>query len=242
VLYKVIRLSKSIADSGYCSRRQAGRKIYAGDVSIDGKPALTDGWIDKSHVGSITINGHKLAPIPPKIYLIYNKPVGVDCNYSNTNQASLLGKIDHPFRVFPIGRLDKDSHGLLLLTNDGEFCQQLMHPDYHHPKTYRVRVSEPLKPDFAELMSAGVEILKTCTKPCQVMQTHRDEFEIVLTQGLNRQIRRMCKKLGYHVTDLQRLSILSFNLDRLEIGQWREIKSDELDTLRIALKSKANSV
>ena len=214
----------------------------AGDVNVDGKPALTDGWIDKSHVKLITINGQKLAPIPPKVYIIYNKPMGVDCNYSSTNKASLLGKINHQYRLFPVGRLDKDSHGLLLLTNDGEFCQQLMHPDYNHPKTYRVRVSDTLKPDFAELMSAGVEILDTCTKPCQVIQTHRDEFEIVLTQGLNRQIRRMCKKLGYHVTDLQRLSVLNLSLDRLEAGQWRDVTAEELDTLLMAMHPKEHPV
>ena len=105
-----------IANSGYCSRRQAGRLIAGGEVNVNGKQALTDGWLDKTHSDEISINGQELAPPPPKTYLIYNKPVGVDCNYSNTNQASLLGKINHPYRVFPIGRLDKDSHGLLLLT------------------------------------------------------------------------------------------------------------------------------
>lgn len=228
----MIRLSKSIADSGYCSRRQAGRLIADGCVKVGDDVILTNGWIDIADIELVSVHGVKLTPPPKKSYLLYNKPVGVDCNYSTTNQASLLGKIDFPHRVFPIGRLDKDSHGLLLLTNDGELCQRLMHPDFQHEKTYRVKVSSPLKPDFSHLMSAGVEILKTCTRPCKVVQTHTDEFEIVLTQGLNRQIRRMCKQLGYYVTDLQRLSILNINLDNLNQGQWRELSTQELSELR----------
>lgn len=228
----MIRLSKSIADSGYCSRRQAGRLIADGCVKVGEDVICNNGWIDISDIERVSVHGEKLAPTPKKSYLVYNKPVGVDCNYSTTNQASLLGKIDFPHRVFPIGRLDKDSHGLLLLTNDGELCQRLMHPDFQHEKVYRVKVSQPLKADFSQLMSAGVEILKTCTKPCKVVQTHIDEFEIVLTQGLNRQIRRMCKQLGYYVTDLQRLSILNITLTDLKLGQWRELSAEELHELK----------
>lgn len=228
----MIRLSKSIADSGYCSRRQAGRLIAEGCVKVGDNIVCSNGWIDSSDIDLISVHGKKLPLAPKKSYLLYNKPVGVDCNYSTTNQASLLGKIDFPDRVFPIGRLDKDSHGLLLLTNDGELCQRLMHPDFQHEKTYRVRVNSPLKADFSALMSAGVEILKTCTKPCKVFQTHIDEFEIVLTQGLNRQIRRMCKQLGYHVIDLQRTSVLNINLSGLDKGQWRELSEQELTELK----------
>jgi len=226
----LIRLSKSIADSGLCSRRQAGRLIVAGTVTVGGMVARTNGWVDTCDYASITVDGKKLSVITNKHYLIYNKPVGIDCNYSNRTD-SLKTQIDFPTRLFPIGRLDKDSQGLLLLTNDGEFCQQLMHPRYHHPKTYRVHVDKNLQDNFVALMSAGVEILDTVTQTCNVTVINEVEFEIILTQGLNRQIRRMCKTLGYKVTDLKRTKILSIELGDLAIGHWRTLQKTELPIL-----------
>lgn len=235
----MIRLSKCIADSGLCSRRQALRLIAEGRACVNGDVAKGDGWLEDSDASRVIVDGKALAALPPKHYLVYNKPAGVDCNYSTSNSASLLNHIDFEQRVFPIGRLDKDSHGLLLLTNDGELCQQLMHPRFAHPKTYRVRVDTPLRQNFSADMSAGVPILDTVTQPCQVSQTDIDEFEIILSQGLNRQIRRMCKHLGYRVTDLQRRAIMNINLKGLALGQWRELTPDELQELQERLRQGA---
>ena len=226
----LIRLSKCIADSGLCSRRQANRLIAAGDVTVAGIVASGNGWVEVDEYTSITVAGTALAPVAEKHYLMYNKPIGIDCNYSS-RADSLLKQINFSTRLFPIGRLDKDSHGLLLLTNDGEFCQQLMHPRYHHPKTYRVRVDKKLHGDFVIRMSQGIEILDRVTQACQVTLINAVEFEIILTQGLNRQIRRMCKTLGYQVVDLKRIQILNIKLGNLAMGSWRLLQNIELKTL-----------
>lgn len=233
----MIRLSKCIADSGLCSRRQAVRLIAKGSVSLNGEIATGNGWIDDEEVGDIRVKGSPLKQNPKPVYIAYNKPVGIDCNYSESNKASLINHINLPQRVFPVGRLDKDSHGLLVLTNDGELCQRLMHPRYKHNKSYRVKVSTLIEADFIEKMSSGVSILDTVTLPCQVTQTDTDEFIIVLTQGLNRQIRRMCKQLGYYVTDLQRTTIVNIELNSLEEGKFRALSNDEVTQLKKFISS-----
>lgn len=200
------RLAKFIADAGYCSRRQASRLIEAGAVQVNGRPA---NHIDHvSTADQICIAGEALTIQTHRVCYLYHKPVGVDCNLNPDNKASLWHVLQQlPVRVYPAGRLDKDSRGLLLLTNDGQLCQQLMHPDGWHSKTYRVTVNRAIDAAFLLAMSAGVTLTEGVTRACKIQLVSEMQFELRLTQGWNRQIRRMCKALGYHVTDLCRVAI-----------------------------------
>jgi pseudouridine synthase len=239
----MIRLSKCIAQSGLCSRKQACRLIDEGRVFVGGIPAEKNEWVCEDEVNAqenlILVDGKPLNLNNELQYLIYNKPVGVDCNCNPENPASIINHIKMDQRLYPVGRLDKDSHGLILLTNDGDLCHKLMHPQYTHNKTYKVRVNHVITDEFIDGMSSGIEMLNTVTLPCEVKKLSDYEFEIVLTQGLNRQIRRMCKILRYRVNDLQRVSILNIHLDDLKVGEWREFTGIELDDLKTSLIEKA---
>ena len=222
-----IRLARFIARSGYCSRRQASRHIDAGDVSINGRIAQ---HVDHVKAGDVVqLTGQTLTLTTEFSYWLFNKPVGVDCNLRAHHSASLLHLLPPDAgRIYPVGRLDKDSHGLLLLTDDGELCQRLIHPDYYHPKTYHVRVVPAFDDAFITAMAAGVEIKEGLTRPCQVKRLAKDQFAITLTQGLNRQIRKMAQVLGYRVVDLQRVAILDLTLAYLLPGQWRQLDDNEM--------------
>ncbi|MFO6424014.1 pseudouridine synthase [Motilimonas sp. KMU-193] len=222
-----MRLARYIALSGYCSRRQASRHIDAGDVSINGRIAQ---HVDHVKAGDVVqLTGQTLTLTTEFSYWLFNKPVGVDCNLRAHHSASLLHLLPPDAgRIYPVGRLDKDSHGLLLLTDDGELCQRLIHPDYYHPKTYHVRVVPVFDDAFITAMAAGVEIKEGLTRPCQVKRLAKDQFAITLTQGLNRQIRKMAQVLGYRVVDLQRVAILDLTLAYLLPGQWRQLDDSEM--------------
>ena len=225
----MIRLAKYIASAGYCSRKAASRLIESGVVTVNNIAAT-----HIMHVcdeDTICINHERLPGAAKKCYLIYNKPVGVDCVCEPHNKDSIIHQIDHTPRIFPVGRLDKDSHGLILLTNDGELCQRILHPDYYHEKDYIVRVNHPVNQQFLSQMTAGVSYKNIITRPCTIQPVSEDTFKITLTQGLNRQIRHMCKALGYNVISLKRVRLVNLCLGELPINQYRPLTPDETNSL-----------
>lgn len=228
-----IRLAKYIADCGYCSRKQASRLIEQGIVSVNGRLANHIDHVNDSDV--ITISNEILKPNPNKVYYAFNKPIDIDCKLIPSDPKSLIHLLPQQVRVFPIGRLDKDSHGLLLLTNDGDFYHQLNHPEHHQEKEYLVTVNKVLTDDFCIKMASGIPVKGKITKPCKVIKVASCQFKITLTQGLNRQIRRMAKHLGYFVCELQRIRVANIELEKLNLalGQFKEItRKDILESER----------
>lgn len=223
------RLNKFIADSGYCSRREADRLIDEGRVKVDGRPgALGDRVLPGM---SVTVDGHSLTGECEKVYLLLNKPRGIVCTADPREPMNVVDYIGHPARVFPVGRLDKDSEGLLMLTSDGEIVNRMLRAAGGHEKEYEVTIDRPVTRDFVERMMAGVPILDTVTLPCRVRKTGERSFNIILVQGLNRQIRRMCEALGANVTHLRRIRIMNLRLGTLKPGEWRDLTPAELETL-----------
>ena len=220
------RLNKYIADSGYCSRREADRLISEGRVRLDGHVGVLG---DRVQPGmAVTVDGKPLTGEGEKVYLLLNKPRGIVCTADPREPMNVVDYLDYPLRVFPVGRLDKDSDGLLLLTSDGEIVNRILRAAGGHEKEYEVRIDRPVTPDFVRRMSEGVPILDTVTLPCRVRRTGERSFNIVLVQGLNRQIRRMCEALGVNVTHLRRIRIMNLRLGKLQPGQWRELTAEEL--------------
>lgn len=224
-----VRLNKYMAESGYCSRREADRLIAEGRVQVDGQPGeLGLRVLPGMHV---TVDGQPLTGESEKVYLLLNKPRGIVCTADPREPMNVVDYIGYPTRVFPVGRLDKDSEGLLLLTSDGEIVNRMLRAAGGHEKEYEVTIDRPVTAEFAQRMMEGVPILDTVTLPCKVRRTGERSFNIVLVQGLNRQIRRMCEALGANVTHLRRVRIMNLRLGRLQPGQWRELTEEELETL-----------
>ena len=220
------RLNKYIADSGYCSRREADRLIEEGRVRVDGRPGTLG---DRVAPGmSVTVDGHSLTGSSEKVYILLNKPRGIVCTADPREPMNVVDYIGHPARIFPVGRLDKDSEGLLLLTSDGGIVNRLLRASGGHEKEYEVTIDRPVTPEFAERMMRGVPILDTVTLPCRLRRTGERSFNLVLVQGLNRQIRRMCEALGANVTQLRRVRIMNLRLGSLKPGQWRNVTPEEL--------------
>lgn len=223
------RLNKFIADSGYCSRREADRLITEGRVLVDGRVGVLG---DKILPGMVVlVDGQSLSGDGEKVYLLLNKPVGVVCTADPREPMNVVDYLSYPIRIFPVGRLDKDSEGLLLLTSDGEIVNRLLRAAGGHEKEYEVVVDRPVTREFIEKMMAGVPILDTVTLPCRVRRTGERSFNIILVQGLNRQIRRMCEALGYNVRSLRRVRIMNLRLGALKPGQWRMVTPEELSEL-----------
>jgi 16S rRNA pseudouridine516 synthase len=223
-----IRLAKFLGHAGVCSRRQASRLIDAGEVFVNGKLA---NHID--HVSlqdEVIVQGKAITTLPEKVLFAYHKPVGVDCKLNIDDPTSLIHYLPDVPRVYPIGRLDKDSRGLLLLTNDGALCQHMLHPEHHQKKEYWVEVDRPIDRDFCEKMANGVPIHGQITLPCDVELFTPTRFKITLQQGLNRQIRKMSHYCGYHVIDLFRVKMASFTLNpnTLPEGTYQLISQSEL--------------
>ena len=228
-----VRLNKYMAQSGYCSRREADRLIEEGRVRIDGRVgALGDRVLPGMEV---TVDGKALSGESEKVYILLNKPRGIVCTADPREPMNVVDYLGLPTRVFPVGRLDKDSEGLLLLTSDGEIVNRMLRAAGGHEKEYEVTIDKPVTTDFARKMMAGVPILDTVTLPCKLRKTGERSFNIVLVQGLNRQIRRMCEALGANVTHLRRVRIMNLRLGRLQPGQWRELTEGELEALMEAL-------
>ena len=223
------RLNKYIADSGYCSRREADRLISEGRVRVDGRVGALG---DRVSPGMrVTVDGQPLSGESEKVYLLLNKPKGIVCTADPREPMNVVDYLDYPRRIFPVGRLDKDSEGLLLLTSDGEIVNRLLRATGGHEKEYEVTIDKPVTPEFVRRMSQGVPILDTVTLPCRVRRTGERSFNIILVQGLNRQIRRMCEALGANVTHLRRIRIMNLRIGRMQPGQWRELTEQELNAL-----------
>lgn len=228
-----MRINKFISSSGLCSRREAERLIRAGKITVNGEIPEQNYMVTPTDV--VLIEGKPLPVKKRLIYIALNKPVGVVCTNATTVKNNIADYMRFPERIFAVGRLDKDSEGLLLLTNDGEIAHKILHSEHNHEKEYIVTVDKPITDDFIEKMASGVEILQTVTKPCKVFRMNETTFRIILTQGLNRQIRRMCKELHYRVIRLQRIRIMNIKLADLEYGMWRELTEQEINELKTLL-------
>ena len=231
------RINKYLSELGYCSRRRADRLIDEGKVTINGKiPEIGTKVEDGDQV---EVEGQSIEKLTKqkKIYLAFNKPVGIVCTTDRgVEPDNIIDFIKYPKRIFPIGRLDKSSEGLIFLTNDGDIVNKILRSRNNHEKEYIVRVNRPINREFILTMSNGVEILGTKTKNCFVKKLGPKKFKIILTQGLNRQIRRMCESLGYRVKSLKRVRIMNIKLD-LPIGKYREFTKEELSELNELLKN-----
>ena len=224
-----IRLNKAISDTGFCSRRAADKIIEEGRVLLNGKIGVLG---DKASINDeISIDGKLLVRESKLIYIAFNKPVGITCTTERDIEGNIIDFINHKERIFPIGRLDKPSEGLIFLTNDGDIVNKILRAGNNHEKEYAVMVHKPITQDFIDQMSNGIPILDTVTQKCYVEQESEFVFKIILTQGLNRQIRRMCDYLGYKVYRLKRLRIMNITLDGIAPGKWRDLTSKELSEI-----------
>lgn len=230
------RINKYLADSGYCSRREADRLIEAGRVRINGTAA--DLGMKVREGDRIEVDGRPMDGAGEKVYLLLNKPRGIVCTADPREPNNVVDYLNYPVRVYPVGRLDKDSEGLLLLTSDGDIVNRLLRAAGGHEKEYQVRVDRPVTAEFLRRMGEGVPILDRVTLPCRVTRTGPDRFTIVLVQGLNRQIRRMCEALGYRVKELRRVRIMNLCLGDMQPGDWREVTREERGELLRLLEKK----
>ncbi|NJB85327.1 23S rRNA pseudouridine2604 synthase [Lewinella marina] len=218
-----ISLNKYVAETGICSRREADRWIEAGRLAINGTIAVKGNRVEEGD--RVTLDGQPIGRRPPPVYLAFHKPAGVTSTTDPKDPDNLIDFINYPERIFPVGRLDKASTGLLLLTNDGDIVNEVLRVENNHEKEYIVTVDQPVTDRFVRKMAGGLPILGTRTNPCEVERIGPRAFRIVLTQGLNRQIRRMCELLGYRVLTLKRIRIMHIELGDLPVGQYREMGS-----------------
>ena len=235
------RINKYISEVGFCSRREADRLLEQGRITINGKkPEL---GTKVSVADEICVDGKNINKTEENhVYIAFNKPVGIVCTTDTKREKNnIIDYINHPKRIFPIGRLDKPSEGLILLTSDGDIVNKILRARNNHEKEYLVRVDKPISPKFLEKMRNGVPILDTITKKCEVEQIDTLQFRIVLTQGLNRQIRRMCEYLGYEVKKLKRIRIMNIKLD-LPIGKWRDLTDVEMQQLDLLLENSSKTI
>ncbi|MBQ8086997.1 MAG: pseudouridine synthase [Clostridia bacterium] len=223
------RLNKYLADSGYCSRREADRLIAEGRVTLNGRVGVLGDQVLPDM--RVAVDGQPLNGAGEKVYLLLYKPKGIVCTADPREPMNVVDYVGYPTRVYPVGRLDKDSEGLLLLTSDGDIVNRMLCAAGGHEKEYEVSVDKPVTPEFIRRMSAGVPILDRVTLPCKVRQTGERSFNIILTQGLNRQIRRMCEALGYRVQALRRVRIMNLRIGKMKPGEWRALTARELQTL-----------
>lgn len=221
-----IRINKYLSQAKYCSRRQADKFIEDSRVRVDGEIATKGMKINPK--SDVTVDGEPVVKTGKFVYIAYNKPVGVECTTDLSVKGNIIDSIGYPERIFPVGRLDKDSRGLILLTNDGEFANRVLMARHYKEKEYRVVTDKPFDDDFLENMRSGVPILDMVTRKCKVERISSDTFDIVLTQGLNRQIRRMCGYLGYGVKDLVRTRIMNIELGGLKQGNHRKLSESEI--------------
>lgn len=220
-----MRINKFISESGKTSRRGADKLISEGQVTINGRLAKIGDQVEPGD--EIFVNGSPIRIQKNHVYIALNKPVGITSTTEKHVKGNIVDFVNHPLRIFHIGRLDKDSDGLILLTNDGDIVNEILRAENKHEKEYIVTVDKPITKGFLKKMAAGVEILDTKTLPCEVEQLSKYVFKIILRQGLNRQIRRMCAALGYGVQRLQRIRIMNIHLGNLPIGQWRDLTKKE---------------
>jgi 23S rRNA pseudouridine2604 synthase len=227
-----VRLNKYLSESGACSRRQADELIAEGRVTVNGVRAVLGTQVADGD--DVRLDGDQVGTARKKVkpvYIALNKPIGITCTTERHVAGNIIDFVNHPERVFPIGRLDKDSEGLILLTNDGDIVNEVLRAEHHHEKEYVVGVDHAITPEFVAQMAAGVRLSDATTKRCQVRKLGPKVFAIILTQGLNRQIRRMCEALGYTVEMLQRVRIMHIQLGQLPLGRWRQLTPQEIAPL-----------
>ena len=221
-----MRLNKFISETGVCSRREADKWIEAGRVTLNGVPAALG---HKVALGDeVRIDGNLIGAKQEAIYIALNKPVGITCTTEAQVEDNIVQFVGHSERIFPVGRLDKDSEGLILLTNDGDIVNEILRSENEHEKEYVVSVNRPITDLSLKMLADGVKIMGVRTKPCKVERVDAETFRLVLTQGLNRQIRRMCSALGYRVRRLQRVRIINIHVGALRAGEWRYLSADEV--------------
>jgi len=229
-------LNKAISQTGYCSRREADKLVDSGWVTINDVPAKSGNRVTENDV--IKIKGKVLAQKKEKsIFIAFNKPLGIECTTNTKVKNNIVDYLNFKQRIFPIGRLDKNSEGLIFLTNNGDIVNEILRSRNNHEKEYIVKVNKPIRSKFINKMAQGVPILDTITKKCLVKKITPDTFNIVLTQGLNRQIRRMCKHFGYKVIGLKRIRIMNVNIGSLPVGKWRNLTKTEWELLNANLES-----
>lgn len=235
---EAIRLNKFLSESGVCSRREADRLIENGRVTVDGKEAVTGMKISPDQV--IKVDGKVIGLQEEMVVLAVNKPRGIVCTEEKREPNNIIRFLNYPTRITYAGRLDKDSEGLLLMTNNGDIINKMMRAGNFHEKEYVVTVDKPLTEEFLHKMSRGVPVLDTVTRPCQIKKEGKNTFRIILTQGLNRQIRRMCEALGYRVVTLKRVRIMKIRLGDLKPGQYRKLTEKEIQDLSKMLEKSTN--
>ena len=235
------RINKYLSEVGYCSRRRADRLIEEGKVTINGKVPEIGTKVDDSDLVEVEGKRIEKSTKQKKIYLAFNKPVGIVCTTNREVEPdNIIDFIKYPKRIFPIGRLDKWSEGLIFLTNDGDIVNKILRARNNHEKEYIVSVNRPINSEFIQSMSNGIEILETITKNCFVKQMGAKKFKIILTEGLNRQIRRMCESLGYRLQSLKRVRIMNIKLD-IPVGKYREFTKKELIKLNELLENSSKT-
>ncbi|ODV53814.1 MULTISPECIES: 23S rRNA pseudouridine(2604) synthase RluF [Lysinibacillus] len=220
-----MRINKYLSETGIISRRGADKWIAEGKVTINGEPATVGSQVENGDI--VCVDGKEVKKEQKLVYIALNKPVGITSTTERHIKGNVVDFVNHPLRIFHIGRLDKESEGLLLLTNDGDIVNKILRAENHHEKEYIVQVDKPITEQFINKMGAGVDILDTTTLPCYVEKISDKVFKIILEQGLNRQIRRMCSALGYSVKRLQRIRIMNIKLANLKVGQWRDLTDKE---------------
>lgn len=231
---KKTRLNKYLSEIGFCSRRKADQLIQNRKILVNGEFPELGMKVDSSD--QIRVNGVEVQNVEkPPVYIVYNKPVGITCTTDLRVKGNIIQAVNYPTRIFPIGRLDKPSEGLILLTDDGEIVNKILRARNFHEKEYIVTVDKPITQKFLRRMREGVPILDTVTRPCRVYKLEEQKFKIILTQGLNRQIRRMCQYLSYNVQTLKRVRIMNITLD-IPTGEWRELRPKELKKLNKLLR------
>ncbi|MDB2702494.1 23S rRNA pseudouridine(2604) synthase RluF [Flavobacteriaceae bacterium] len=235
-----VRINKYLSEIGYCSRRAADKLIDAGRITVNGNLVEMGMKVTKTDliaVDGISVNQKGDAPV----YIAFNKPVGIVCTTdTRVEKDNIIDFINFPSRIFPIGRLDKPSEGLIFLTNDGDIVNKILRARNQHEKEYIVTVNKPITQEFIDKMGQGVPILDTVTRPCIIKQTHKKEFKIILTQGLNRQIRRMCEYFDYRVVTLKRIRIMNVALD-VPVGKWRNLTKEELTEINRMVEDSAKT-
>lgn len=225
-----IRINKYLSESGYCSRREADRLIEQGRVQINGERSLIGSKVSEGD--QVQVDGKIVERKKEAIYIAFHKPIGITCTTERKVAGNIIDYINYPERIFPIGRLDKMSEGLIFLTSDGDIVNKILRAGNFHEKEYVVTVDRPIDDRFVEQMAAGVKILDTVTRPCKVVQEGKQRFRIILTQGLNRQIRRMCEALGYRVVTLKRTRIMNMTIGELKAGEWRYFSEKEFTQIQ----------
>ncbi|WP_032122149.1 pseudouridine synthase [Clostridium amazonitimonense] len=224
-----MRINKLLSNFGFCSRRETNRLIEENRITVNGKLCEPGQWVEKE---DIILIDNKPIPVKDKVYIALNKPEGITCTAAKEVKDNIISFMNYPEYIFPVGRLDKESQGLILMTNDGELANKILESENKYEKEYLVTVNKPFDDFFMKGMSEGVEICGTRTRPCKISRVSEDTFRIILTQGLNKQIRRMTKAFGYTVLYLQRIRIVNIEVQGIDIGKWRNLTEKEVMELR----------